>query len=88
MKPDGTLTVDEIMQYVDMLQWFEKEELAKRLGYGYTEKDDEYDEPFQKIDDEYDAVNHFGETYLLNAMDDDVIVEYMENRGYKLIEKD
>ena len=88
MKPDGTLTVDEIMQYVDMLQWFEKEELAKRLGYGYTEEDDEYDDPLQRIDDEYDAVNHFGENSLLNAMDDDVIVEYMEDRGFKLIEKD
>ena len=34
MKPDGTPTVDEVMQQVEMLQEFEKQELVRRICAG------------------------------------------------------
>jgi hypothetical protein len=81
MKPDGTLTVEEIMQHVNLLQVWEKEDLAKRMGYG---PDADKDDDKEDIDDAYDAVNHFGERDLLNAMDDDYIIEYLEDHGYRV----
>ena len=34
MKPDGTPTVDEILQQVDQLQEFEKDQLISRIRQG------------------------------------------------------
>ena len=85
MKPDGTLTVDEIMQYVNQLQVWEKEELVDKMGFGSNKDEDDDD---NKIDDAWDAVQHFGETELLSEMHDDYIIEYLEDNGYTVTKED
>lgn len=84
MKPDGTLTVDEIMKFVDDLQYWEKQELAERMGFFQNDDDDDND---RKIEYAEDAVEHFGTAELLEEIGDNAIIDYLEDNGYEVIEK-
>ena len=81
MNPNGVLEVDDIMLLVDKLQHYEKEDLANRLSqYRTTAEDDDDDEPT----DAEEAVEEFGAYDLLRAMDEDEVVDYLEDQGYKV----
>lgn len=77
MKPDGTLTVDELLKMAEDLQVWEKEELAIRLGTRLI-KSEEYD---------LIALVHFFDAEdILECLNEDSIVEYLENCGYEVNE--
>lgn len=95
MKPDGTLTVDEVMQYVDQLQNWEREELGERLS-GESRKrwlDDLSAEEIRDARQDLhfysepeDALDYIEDSRIIRYLDMDFIISYLETEGYTVVE--